>query len=365
MKKQFFLYGVIITSLILSFALTSACNRVKSSISTSAEVNANQNPNDITNSSLHDLNEAKNISSTVPVIEDSSDQWDEASATNLVMDELKKYADWEFEYEVDYSEDLIHRLIKFQEVKLDNKKLISGLVLSKLTDSYMSTEAYVSIFEFENKGGWRLTNKAIAFASYNFTGNVTWIRIAPNNYALYILNSYSRMDETNAFTNLYTFLNGEISNILSIEHGAGYDETYYNVRFKQSDITNNNGYYYLLAEEKSKIEDRDTVVTGNTYAFNGAVFEEFEGSITDPSLTSMNRFIDINSMMERENDICPTCHGTGEIICPLCGGTGVNNMGIECGCIRTYNMEKAAGHTPSHPPLRWTCPACGGSGKPS
>jgi uncharacterized protein (TIGR02145 family) len=356
---------------------TSAYNRFISYNSSEVTSYVNRKRNGFSVRCVRDLNEPEKGVSAEPVLEGTSEQWDENYATTLVIDELKKYTGWKSRYDNrwesiyetdsekqrDYSKDLEHQLSDFQVIKSSKKKLMSVIAYSKLRENYDLSDVFISVFEFENIRGWRLTKKAIAFASLNSRGKVSWYKISPHNYAISVFNSYFRMGESNAFTDLYTFLNGEISNVLRIEHWGEEEEVFYNLRFRQSDILDNNGYYYLLAEEKFKNEDLDTIVTRKTYAFNGAVYEEFNGTITDPSLTSINRFIDINSIKEKDNNVCPTCHGTGIIICSLCGGSGVNNMGIECLCIRTYKMEIAAGHAPSHEPLRWTCTSCGGTGK--
>ena len=169
------------------------------------------------------------------------------------------------------------------------------------------------------------------------------------------------MGEINEDIALYAFINGEMSHILGFDH-MGNVEEYYTYEIKRSEKYDEAGYSYLLVEEKEKTEDTDTILSKTVYAFNGREYEEFSGAITDPSLTSISRFYDINTAKERDNNVCPTCHGTGVQVCNLCGGTGVNNMGMECGCIRAYNVEIAAGHTPSHPPRQWTCTSCRGSG---
>ena len=100
------------------------------------------------------------------------------------------------------------------------------------------------------------------------------------------------------------------------------------------------------------------------YKFNGNEYEEFDGTITDSELTSMSRFLDINTINQRNNNVCTRCDGTGVEVCKLCGGTGTTNMGegFECNCIRTYRIEMESGYSP-HPPKRWTCPRCNGTGE--
>jgi len=94
----------------------------------------------------------------------------------------------------------------------------------------------------------------------------------------------------------------------------------------------------------------------------GNVFFSSSSYTSSSSISSPYEDNSIQQQTEKKK-ACKYCKGTGIKVCNLCGGTGVNNMGIECGCIRTYNMELAAGHTPSHEPLRWTCTFCGGTGE--
>lgn len=100
------------------------------------------------------------------------------------------------------------------------------------------------------------------------------------------------------------------------------------------------------------------------YTINVAsVSSESNSDNYSSTLSSNSSYEDNSAQKEEKMNVCRTCKGTGIQVCTLCGGTGVNNMGIECGCIRAYKMEIAAGHTPSHSPLEWTCLACKGTGE--
>lgn len=335
---------------------------------------ANQKRNGFSVRCLKDSDEPKNsipvnsaqIADNSTIAEYITDVWDEASAKKLIMEELSKHSDWSGIWYRD-SATLIHNVNFFPVFKFENEEIMLGIAYSDYEENDYGdfSRGVLSAFEFRNRGGWRLINKGMAFAGSKSHGQIKWYRIASDNYAISISNYYGHMGEVNEETQLYAFINGKILPILDVSH-MGDTETYYNLRFRQSNNRDDEGYYYFLVEEKQKSadDDSDTLVTRTTYAFNGSAYKEFDNtSITDPSLTSMSRFYDLNTVKERENNVCPTCHGTGTQVCSLCGGTGVNNMGIECGCIRTYNMEIAAGHTPSHPPLQWTCPSCRGTGE--
>jgi uncharacterized protein (TIGR02145 family) len=333
---------------------------------------ANQKRNGFSVRCLKDSGETQNnaVSDNSIITESVSDVWDEAFAKNLIMEELAKHKDWSgisSGFSEEDSLTLIHNVNFFPMFKFENEEIVLGIAYSDYEGNDWGdfSHGVLSAFEFRNRGGWRLINEGIAFAGSKSYGRIKWYRIASDNYAISISNYYGHMGEVNEETQLYAFINGGILPILNVSH-MGNAETYYDLKFRQSNNLDNEGFYYFLVEEriKSADDDSDTIITRTTYAFNGSEYEQFDNTgTTDPSLTSISRFYDINTVQERENNVCPTCHGTGTQVCNLCGGTGVNNMGMECGCIRTYNMEIAAGHTPGHPPLQWTCPSCRGTGE--
>ena len=59
---------------------------------------------------------------------------------------------------------------------------------------------------------------------------------------------------------------------------------------------------------------------------------------------------------------CHYCKGTGTEVCFSCGGTGVNNLGNECLCVRTYKQAIELGQSPPLYVLSWTCTHCKGTG---
>ncbi len=65
---------------------------------------------------------------------------------------------------------------------------------------------------------------------------------------------------------------------------------------------------------------------------------------------------------EPEKKECYQCKGTGMITCTMCGGTGVNNMGMDCGCVTYVANMIAMGKEPHRTSLRWTCENCKGTG---
>lgn len=65
---------------------------------------------------------------------------------------------------------------------------------------------------------------------------------------------------------------------------------------------------------------------------------------------------------EPENKMCYMCKGSGIITCSMCGGTGINNMGMDCGCVTYVANCRAMGKEPTRTALRWTCNHCNGTG---
>jgi hypothetical protein len=275
------------------------------------------------------------------------------------MDELSKCTEWPF-HESFTSDELNHQFFKFMDIALDGKDLKVGIAYTILEGHCPPyCDAVISIFEFENKAGWGLHRKAIGFDKITPEGNIEFYKMSTREYGILVRNLFSSGKwGTSRSVSLYAFINDRLMPTL-----GWYREDMDTVFSANVLKTIKEGQSYVMIEEKAKPYEGDTITTQTVYKFNGTEYMEFTGYLTDPSLTSISRFYDINTAQERENNVCPTCHGTGTQVCNLCGGRGVNNMGMECGCIRTYNMEIAAGHTPSHPPLQWTCVSCRGTGE--
>ena len=47
-------------------------------------------------------------------------------------------------------------------------------------------DGVLSVFEFANRGGWKLVNKALAFADSKSGSNIGWYKISDDNYAISI-----------------------------------------------------------------------------------------------------------------------------------------------------------------------------------
>ena len=72
----------------------------------------------------------------------------------------------------------------------------------------------------------------------------------------------------------------------------------------------------------------------------------------------------VNQIPEDIERDCNRCKGTGIIACGMCGGNGVNDMGMECGCLRYNNVMRQMGKEtdPNQGPYR-NCDNCKGTGK--
>lgn len=141
---------------------------------------------------------------------------------------------------------------------------------------------------------------------------------------------------------------------------------------EMTDLLLKAGAEELPADEIKSIDRKRTVkniflaaiVIGVIWLIGSVFFNPSSSDSSNPSSSSSSSSYEDNSSQQQvKKKECRYCKGTGTQVCNLCGGTGVNNMGIECGCIRTYKMEIMAGHTPSHEPLSWTCTFCKGTGE--
>jgi len=60
---------------------------------------------------------------------------------------------------------------------------------------------------------------------------------------------------------------------------------------------------------------------------------------------------------------CHDCKGAGIIICRMCNGTGVNNNGVDCGCVTYVINCIRLKKTPARTALKWVCETCDGTGE--
>jgi hypothetical protein len=91
-------------------------------------------------------------------------------------------------------------------------------------------------------------------------------------------------------------------------------------------------------------------------------FGSGESKKTDePSNDSRNTYQE-QIKEEPEKKECYRCKGSGIITCTMCGGTGINNMGMDCGCVTYVANCRAMGKEPTRTALQWTCEHCKGTG---
>ena len=286
--------------------------------------------------------------------------WDEATARKSIIDELKNPDGWEYESQIVRL--MGHDEVTFQKIDLGKSHKMIGFASSNFFEVNQCPPIcndVFSVFVFEYDDGWELTQKAkgITSSSSNFA-EIRCVQVSPDNYGILVTESKgnSRSSFWKTIT-LHTFLNNQLKPILNLSH----EETRipYSVEIKKQA---RNGYYFLIVEEKEEPKDSDPIITNTFYKFNGSEYEKYNGSFTDPSLTSLDRMGLFENMEAKEKGVCPTCNGTGVQTCNLCGGSGVNNLGMTCSCVTQYENQKLLGQTPDHPPKRWICLRCGGTG---
>jgi uncharacterized protein (TIGR02145 family) len=216
---------------------------------------------------LRDLSTSKNnvLVSDNPVVENKTAVWNNAAATKIIMDELSKY-DWT-KIEKDKSYEWNHEIVGFTKISLSNKELMVALV----NDKYKFGRD-LSIFEFEDRDGWKLRKKSIAFCQgeivplSNLSNQKNLFTIAPDNYGVLIKSDWG---EKNAFIiekDLYAFINSEFKVIFSINHSFGKIER--NPDFELNFITGTDGYYKILTLDK----DDSYSDTKFRYKFNGVEY---------------------------------------------------------------------------------------------
>ncbi len=229
-------------------------------------------------------------------------EWDETTAKEMIMRDLSKHTDWS---DISYSDSttLEHDIQFFPKIKLEDKEIMLGVVYSNYEENdCRDCIGVISAFEFEHKNGWILSNKAISFANIKSINGLRWYRIAKDNFAISVAKCYGTMGEVHYQMILYAFINNKMQPVLDISHDGNINDSYYDYKLLKSAKIDEQGYYYLAIDEKEKFEDSDTIFKRTMYAFNGYKYEEFNGYITDPSLTSINRAFNIDEMLNRKEN---------------------------------------------------------------
>jgi hypothetical protein len=171
---------------------------------------------------------------TAPIVKNKTSVWDEAVATKIIMGELLKYPDWS---------KLPHEIVGFDKINLSNKDLMVAIT--------KTDKNYLSLFEFEDRNGWKLGKKCFAFNSSVDKANL--YKIASNNYGLMTIRYEGGAGSSWEHKQLFAFIYG-------------------NDEFKQIFDTSNdlkfiikiNGYYDIEATPKGGQPE--------LYKFNGSEY---------------------------------------------------------------------------------------------
>ena len=318
------------------------------SINAQADIEASQSSNDKNSKSIRFI----------------SARWDEDFVSKIIVNDLSENpSEWPEDYQYYFSDEdefaeISHVVPSYIDVTQGEKKYRIGIAVSTIYSCPPRCGGPIfSIYEFQQlQDGWNLTRKAIGIQSFRYSNHfedIVFYPLTSDDYAIRLEGHITgSRGEPSEYTevNVYAFMNGDLKRIFYT------DNAYNDMNYKT--FSYNNSMYLEVEKFTNDVAHKEY------YKFTGDKYEEYNGSFTAPSLTSLERMGLYENMQAKEKGICPTCNGTGTQICPLCGGTGVTNMGegFECSCVRAYKTELAAGHTPSHPPLKWTCTRCGGTG---
>mgnify|MGYP006284028831 CR=1 FL=1 len=282
--------------------------------------------------------------------------WNEEAASQLVMNHLKNDTSYWFDDYLNGDDMEIYRDVNFIGFTHNNTEYKVAAVFSQTKDC-PACGFIASVFEFRKiNEQWYLNNVAKGILRSDEVKDVNFFPLDPENYGIRMKGFQSNTRVAGGvytFISIFAFFSDGLHEIFN-ESIEGWDDEY----DMNCQLLSFNNKTYLEIE---KIAEGSSAT--EYFEFNGRTFNEYHGSFTDPSLTSIERMGFREHFDAKERGVCPRCNGTGVEVCPLCNGTGVTDMGIECNCVRTYKMEMAAGHTPGHPPKRWTCTRCGGTGE--
>ena len=112
-----------------------------------------------------------------PIIENKTSDWDEATATKIILKELRTHS-WEKIFPD--TTKLTQKIVGFTKLSLSNSDVIVAVTLTNDTNSELS--GVPSLFEFNNQNGWRLVKNQVGFGE--FMENVKLNKIAQDNYCL-------------------------------------------------------------------------------------------------------------------------------------------------------------------------------------
>jgi len=211
------------------------------------------------NKSLMNSNE----SSKPKTIKKDNKGWDEEVATSIILNELSEFPDWT-KIANGNSHEWTHEIVRFEKMRLNKRELMIVLVNNKFKFGRQ-----LSIFEFEHKRKWNLTNKSIAFSQGEFSTspNENYLyQIAVDNYGVILKDIYGIRNANVIEKFLYAFVKGEFKEIFSAH--ATVSQTDSNPDFRIKLIANGDGYYDIesLDDGKGHVYERDKTFL---YKFNG------------------------------------------------------------------------------------------------
>jgi hypothetical protein len=204
--------------------------------------NSSQNTKQVSQLNRSEANTSVN---TTPIAKNNTSAWDEAKATKIIMDKLKKHP-WDKVNYIDTSK-LVHNIMKFTKLSLKDKDVIVALTVSKNGSSERS--GVPSLFEFNNQNGWILVKYQVGIGE--FMENVNLYKIASDDYCLLTSRNEAGMGQSWEHRVLYAFIKGEFKQIF---------DTVQDIKF----ITKNNGYY--------DIEVTPSGGQPEIYKFNGSEY---------------------------------------------------------------------------------------------
>jgi len=228
------------------------------------------------------------------------DVWNESIAKKIIIDELKKSDGWEYDkqtvMQMGFDE------VTFQKIDLGKSHKMIGFASSnfiEVDECPPLCNSVLSVFEFENRGGWILTQKAKGISSSRSARTeFQWVQVSPDNYGILTTeNLGSSMGGRSTDITLYTFINNKLKPILSLSHSLEKTGFPYSADLKTKE---RDDYFHILVEEKEEPKNADPIITRTYYKFNGSNYEEFSGVVTDESLTDISRFYN-NSKSEQSN----------------------------------------------------------------
>ncbi len=209
-------------------------------------------------------------------IKPKSSNWNESSATNIIMAELNKYPNWFLLKFAEKDSEMKHKILLFNDFEYDDKHIKVALTTST-THNFDSPryQGELSIFEFEEGANWELTRKFIGFTLATIQpskDSLKFIMIKKNQYALYHEGTHHSNDDSATTKDLYSLVNGKFTKIFGLYYPWGVKSTYSDIPVWKF-IPKDDGYYDIIAE-KNKSRSRTNPSPDREYFFDGTHYIE-------------------------------------------------------------------------------------------